>query len=51
MFTLGWLISGVLLALDAQRDNDIVASEVAKRWIVDGERRRRGVRVSTGYSI
>ena len=37
MFTLGWLIGGLLLALDAQRDNDAVASEVAKRWIVDGE--------------
>lgn len=37
MFTLGWLISGVLLALDAPRDNDAVACEVAKRWIVGGE--------------
>lgn len=37
MFTLGWLVSGLLLALDAQRDDDAVAAEVAKRWIVDGE--------------
>lgn len=37
MFTIGWLISGALLALDAQRDNDAVACEVSKRWIVDGE--------------
>ncbi|KAJ6445118.1 Acyl-CoA dehydrogenase [Purpureocillium lavendulum] len=36
MFTLGWLISGILLALDAQRDHDDVASEVAKRWILRG---------------
>lgn len=37
MFTMAWLVSGVLLALDAQRDNDSVAGEVAKRWVVDGE--------------
>ncbi|KAH8894559.1 acyl-CoA dehydrogenase/oxidase C-terminal [Thozetella sp. PMI_491] len=37
MFTLGWLISGVLLAFDAQRDGDAVAREVARRWIIDGE--------------
>ncbi|KAF4473037.1 Acyl- dehydrogenase [Fusarium albosuccineum] len=37
MFTLGWLISGILLALDAQRDDNEVAQEVAKRWIMDGE--------------
>ena len=37
MFTLGWLISGVLLAADAQRDSDQVAREVARRWIIEGE--------------
>ena len=37
MFTLGWLISGVLLAADAQRDSDQVAHEVARRWIIEGE--------------
>ncbi|OAQ77920.1 Acyl-CoA dehydrogenase [Purpureocillium lilacinum] len=37
MFTLGWLISGVLLALDAQRDSEEIASEVAKRWVLRGE--------------
>lgn len=37
MFTLAWLISGILLALDAQRDSDAVASEVARRWILEGQ--------------
>ena len=37
MFTLAWLLSGLLLALDAQRDNEEVAVEVAWRWILDGE--------------
>ncbi|KAF5010851.1 hypothetical protein FDECE_3024 [Fusarium decemcellulare] len=37
VFTFGWLISGILLALDAQRDDNEVAQEVAKRWIMDGE--------------
>lgn len=37
MFTLGWLISGVLLAHDAQRDGNAIAGEVAKRWIIDGD--------------
>ena len=37
MFTLGWLISGVLLALDGERDGSDVAKEVARRWILEGE--------------
>ncbi|KAG2416312.1 hypothetical protein HFD88_007527 [Aspergillus terreus] len=37
MFTLAWIISGVLLALDAQRDEDAIAHEVARRWILQGE--------------
>lgn len=37
MFTLGWLISSVLLASDAQRDNDQIAQEIARRWILGGE--------------
>lgn len=37
MFTLAWIISGILLALDSQRDNDDVAFEVARRWVLDGE--------------
>ncbi|KAJ5769776.1 uncharacterized protein N7511_001827 [Penicillium nucicola] len=37
MFTLAWVISGVLLAMDAQRDGDEIASEVAQRWVLDGQ--------------
>lgn len=37
MFSLAWTISGLLLALDAQRDRDAVALEVSRRWILDGE--------------
>lgn len=37
MFTLVWIISGTLLAIDAQRDNDEVAIEIARRWVIDGE--------------
>lgn len=37
MFTLVWVISGMLLAIDAQRDGERVATEIARRWVVDGE--------------
>lgn len=37
MFTLAWIVSGMLLALDAQRDGNAIAGEIAKRWILDGE--------------
>ena len=37
MFSLAWVISGVLLAHDAQRDSDAIAVEVARRWVLDGE--------------
>lgn len=37
MFTLSWIMSGMLLAHDAQRDGDAVALEIARRWIIDGE--------------
>ena len=37
MFTIAWLISGILLALDAQRDDDDVACEVARRWVLEGQ--------------
>lgn len=37
IFTLAWLICGILLALDAQRDDDQVAREVAGRWVIDGQ--------------
>jgi hypothetical protein len=35
MFSLAWVVSGVLLAHDAQRDGDATAKEVAKRWVLD----------------
>ncbi|CAL5872837.1 uncharacterized protein PFLUO_LOCUS7106 [Penicillium psychrofluorescens] len=37
MFTLAWLVSGILLVLDAQRDTDGVAREVARRWVLEGQ--------------
>ena len=37
MFTLAWLVTCILLALDAQRDGDPVANEVARRWILEAE--------------
>ncbi|GIC89473.1 putative acyl-CoA dehydrogenase [Aspergillus udagawae] len=37
MFTLAWILMGALLALDAERDGDPVAVEVARRWILAGE--------------
>ncbi|CAI7594792.1 unnamed protein product [Penicillium glandicola] len=37
MFTIAWLISGILLALDAQRDRNGVASEIARRWVLEGQ--------------
>ncbi|OAL30953.1 hypothetical protein AYO20_08538 [Fonsecaea nubica] len=37
MFTLAWLVAGVLLALDAARDTDAVALEIARRWVLEGE--------------
>ncbi|KAL4950106.1 hypothetical protein BDW69DRAFT_202388 [Aspergillus filifer] len=33
VFTLAWILSGILLALDAQRDGEPVTGEVARRWI------------------
>ncbi|KAL4960739.1 putative acyl-CoA dehydrogenase [Aspergillus stella-maris] len=33
VFTLAWLLSSVLLALDAQRDGDPVMGEIARRWV------------------
>lgn len=37
MFSLAWIVMGVLLAADAQRDGDGVAKEIAQRWIANGE--------------
>ncbi|UNI16583.1 hypothetical protein JDV02_003009 [Purpureocillium takamizusanense] len=37
MFSLAWIVIGMLLAADAQRDGDAVANEVARRWLLNGE--------------
>ncbi|KAI1629811.1 acyl-CoA dehydrogenase/oxidase C-terminal [Exophiala viscosa] len=37
MFSLAWIVSGVLLALDAERDGDAIAGEIARRWVLEGE--------------
>ncbi|KAJ5964947.1 Acyl-CoA oxidase/dehydrogenase type 1 [Penicillium vulpinum] len=37
MFTLAWILSGALLALDAERDNEPVTIEIARRWIFSAE--------------
>ena len=37
MFSLAWMVSGMLLCHDAQRDGDAVAVETAKRWVLDGQ--------------
>jgi hypothetical protein len=37
MFTLAWIMCGALLALDAERDNDTVTTEIARRWVLDAE--------------
>jgi len=37
MFSLVWVVSGMLLAQDARRDSNPIALEIAKRWILDGE--------------
>jgi len=37
MFSLAWVVSGSLLAHDAQRDGNAAAMEVARRWVLHGE--------------
>lgn len=37
MFSFSWIVVGVLLAYDEQRDHDPVANEVARRSILNGE--------------
>ncbi|KAJ5601199.1 hypothetical protein N7510_010733 [Penicillium lagena] len=37
MFTLAWILMGGLLAVDAERDSDPVTTEIAHRWILNGE--------------
>ena len=37
MFSFAWVVIELLLAIDAQRDNDQVATELARRWVLNGE--------------
>ena len=37
MFSLAWIVMGLLLAADVERDHDEVATEVARRWILNSE--------------
>lgn len=37
MFSLAWILTGLLLAADAQRDQDEIANEISRRWILNGE--------------
>ncbi|KAK4561566.1 hypothetical protein LTR86_004245 [Recurvomyces mirabilis] len=37
MFSLAWIVSGALLAHDAQRDNNAMGTEIAKRWILHAD--------------
>jgi alkylation response protein AidB-like acyl-CoA dehydrogenase len=37
MFSLAWVVSGMLLSFDAQRDGDEKATETARRWVLDGD--------------
>ncbi|KAJ5573371.1 uncharacterized protein N7459_007798, partial [Penicillium hispanicum] len=37
MFTLAWIVCGMLLALDAERDQDPVTVEIARRWVLRAE--------------
>lgn len=37
MFSYAWIVVGLLLAYDSQRDQDDLAVEVARRWILNGE--------------
>lgn len=37
MFTFAWILAGALMALDAERDGDDVAMEIARRWVLTGE--------------
>lgn len=37
MFSLAWIVAGVLLALDAERDSDAIAMEISRRWVLEGE--------------
>ena len=37
MFSLAWIVAGVLLTLDAERDANEIATEIARRWVLEAE--------------
>ncbi|EPS28110.1 hypothetical protein PDE_03056 [Penicillium oxalicum 114-2] len=37
MFTVAWILCGFLLVLDAERDDDPVSGEIARRWVLSAE--------------
>ena len=37
LFSLAWVVSGMLLAHDSQRDQNAAALETARRWVLDGQ--------------
>ena len=37
MFTIAWILSGALLVLDAERDQDPTTTEIAHRWVLSAE--------------
>lgn len=37
MFSVAWVVTGLLLTLDAQREHDLVAGELARRWVLNAE--------------
>ncbi|KAJ5483988.1 hypothetical protein N7539_005784 [Penicillium diatomitis] len=37
MFTVAWILCGLLLVIDAERDNDPVSKEIARRWVLSTE--------------
>lgn len=37
MFSFAWILHGLLLVLDAQRDGDAATNEIARRWVLQGE--------------
>jgi alkylation response protein AidB-like acyl-CoA dehydrogenase len=37
LFSLGWVVCGLLLVADAERDGDALAAEAARRWVLGGE--------------
>ncbi|KAJ5718872.1 uncharacterized protein N7483_009954, partial [Penicillium malachiteum] len=37
MFTLAWILCGMLLALEAEQNTDSVTRDIARRWVLDAE--------------